>query len=790
MPMKKTARTGLSQEATRAAHASSHISSHTSPESGVAGESYRRLHQAMVKRKQVFWSALFLATATSALTFGGFLERLPLIGQWFAREEIPADLNLAQTDSQITALVELPASERADALKQISSSGSPAEQVRARYLLASDLIAADHGGQALPLLENLEQDYPTLAAQILAKRAQAQTAVGDDSAAQKTWQTLLKRHPKSPVAAEALYALGKQDDKLWDQLLAEFPAHPRSLEIAQKRLEKEPNQLDLLLLLARHGVGLPDIAATLNRLKKDYEPELKPEDWQDIGFAFWENGFYGSAGDAYSKAPPSALNLYRAARGAQLGGRLDDAEQGYRALVQAFPKEAETGLALLRLADLADKPEEAFKNLDQAIERFPDQAAEALLAKSKLSQKRNDSAQALKLRQTVLEKYGSSETAAEIRWQQAELLEQQGDLNGAWGWAKQIVEQNPDSEVAAKAAFWIGKWAAALKQAPQSEDAFKYALSRYPDSYYAWRAASLLGWDVGDFSTIRQKMPNVVMPQSRANLPAGSEALRELYQLGQNRDAWTLWQVEFTNRLKPTVAEQFTDGLLRLGVNDNLDGIFMLSSLSWREPAAERADYETLRKQASYWQSLYPFPYVQPIEQWSQKRSLNPMLVTALIRQESRFEAAIESSAGAKGLMQVMPDTADWIAGKINLKQYDLTQPDDNINLGTWYLDYTHQEYDSNSVFAVASYNAGPGKVAEWIEKYGTSDIDRFVEQIPYPETRGYVESVLGNYWNYLRIYNPAISQKLAELSPEQAGIGFEQSSPNPLPLNPPPLSQ
>jgi len=247
--------------------------------------------------------------------------------------------------------------------------------------------------------------------------------------------------------------------------------------------------------------------------------------------------------------------------------------------------------------------------------------------------------------------------------------------------------------------------------------------------------------------------------------------MRELYKLGQDQDAWALWQVEFTNRLKPTVAEQFTDGLVRLGVGDNLDGIFMLSSLSWRKAATEQAEYKTLRKQASYWQSLYPIPFVQVIEQWAQKRNLNPMLVTALIRQESRFEPKIESDAGAKGLMQVIPETADWVAGKLSLNPYDLTQPDDNINIGTWYLDFTHKEHDNNSAFALASYNAGPARVSEWIQQYGTTDIDRFVEKIPYPETRGYVESVLGNYWNYLRIYNPEISQKLAQLSPEQAAI-------------------
>jgi soluble lytic murein transglycosylase len=68
-------------------------------------------------------------------------------------------------------------------------------------------------------------------------------------------------------------------------------------------------------------------------------------------------------------------------------------------------------------------------------------------------------------------------------------------------------------------------------------------------------------------------------------------------------------------------------------------------------------------------------------------------------------------------------------------------------------------------MLAVASYNAGPGAVADWVAKKGVTDADQFVEAIPYGETRGYVKSVFENYWNYLRLYNPEISQKLAQVT-------------------------
>jgi soluble lytic murein transglycosylase len=114
--------------------------------------------------------------------------------------------------------------------------------------------------------------------------------------------------------------------------------------------------------------------------------------------------------------------------------------------------------------------------------------------------------------------------------------------------------------------------------------------------------------------------------------------------------------------------------------------------------------------------------------------------------------------------MQVMPSTAAWIAPQIKLKNYALSNPMDNVNLGTWYFDHTHKTYSNNSALAVASYNAGPGSVAKWLQQYQGSDPDGFVEKIPFAETKGYVESVFSNYWNYLRIYDPDIAQLLSRV--------------------------
>lgn len=187
----------------------------------------------------------------------------------------------------------------------------------------------------------------------------------------------------------------------------------------------------------------------------------------------------------------------------------------------------------------------------------------------------------------------------------------------------------------------------------------------------------------------------------------------------------------------------------------------MLANLETRarEEKDPEQQVEKWQDHPGFEQALFPLAYFTPIRKWSNQRNLNPLLVLSLMRQESRFQPKIRSVAGAVGLMQVLPETAEWVSHKIGLKAYQLDSVEDNINLGTWYLDYTHRNYNDNSMLAIASYNAGPGNVDQWVKQTSVTDVDVFVEDIPFPETKNYVKSVSENYWNYLRLYNPQIQQ-------------------------------
>ena len=157
------------------------------------------------------------------------------------------------------------------------------------------------------------------------------------------------------------------------------------------------------------------------------------------------------------------------------------------------------------------------------------------------------------------------------------------------------------------------------------------------------------------------------------------------------------------------------------------------------------------------WAKLfYPLPYQELVYSYAQRYDLDPWLVFSVIRAESRFQYDAESQVGAKGLMQIMPETGQWIAEQLGESEFDpdcLQEAEVNIAMGCWYLNYLLKEFDGNLCMGLAAYNAGINRVKDWCEQ-GVWDGERnSLDQIPYSETCEYVRKVLNNYEVYQAIY-------------------------------------
>lgn len=195
---------------------------------------------------------------------------------------------------------------------------------------------------------------------------------------------------------------------------------------------------------------------------------------------------------------------------------------------------------------------------------------------------------------------------------------------------------------------------------------------------------------------------------------------------------------------------------------------------------------------------LYPFPYREIIVAQSGRHGLDPRLVAAVIRVESRFFPGAVSSVGARGLMQILPETGRWAAGQLGLTGFRtemLYDPVVNVTLGTWYLAHLLDEYEGRAPAgdggpsaagaarlraglpaALAAYNAGRQVVDAWLAAGVWDGSEAGAARIPFPETRAFVRRVLRDYRVYRALYGPGGSRGGREPAPGARREGFPRA--------------
>jgi soluble lytic murein transglycosylase len=157
-----------------------------------------------------------------------------------------------------------------------------------------------------------------------------------------------------------------------------------------------------------------------------------------------------------------------------------------------------------------------------------------------------------------------------------------------------------------------------------------------------------------------------------------------------------------------------------------------------------------------FWRLLYPIYHQETIKQAAERYNLDPLLIAAIIRVESKFRAENVSKVGAVGLMQLMPETADWVARESDIPYSgveDLADPKTNIYMGSWYLANLYKQFHGNQAVVVAAYNAGPGRVSRWISQGVWDGRLETSEKIPVGETRHYIQRVFFSYQKYKELY-------------------------------------
>lgn len=423
---------------------------------------------------------------------------------------------------------------------------------------------------------------------------------------------------------------------------------------------------------------------------------------------------------------------------------------------------------LMRASDNAGA-RAAFQALDT---RYPDSgfADEAGYLAAWLAMHSGDDATAVTDFATYEERHPRSKKVDEARWFRAYALVRLGRFAEARALLTSLAVDFPRSSLVPQARYWATR-AAQLAAGDGAADAgepvdvpreYRELAAAFPGSFYARLAIERLLEAGATPPPLFTETPKALTPKT----PAALALAVSLSRAGLLRDA----------------ADEVDSVVGRVsGADDALTWGHALQALGEYGPAYTLAARNLwgavyTQKKPEAVALLYPRAFRASVETWSAKHGLDPYFAWAIMRRESAFRPEVTSVADARGLMQLIPPTADGITTERKEPRIDpgeLYAPDTSIRLGTWYLAALFHRMGHPTLVA-GSYNGGPDAVAKWVRERGELPLDRWVEEIPWKETRGYVKQVVADYYLYRELYGaPDARLALTLPVPKSAGVNF-----------------
>jgi soluble lytic murein transglycosylase-like protein len=646
-----------------------------------------------------------------------------------------------------------------DGLRQLRWQPGPAG-FRARYLLGHCLLAGGQTEAARAEFDAVAAGYPPLADHARWYAAQALLLSADLPAAAarllslaaSTQIPLLARRARV-AAAEILVALDRPQQALQVLGQVEEGSGPQSV------------RLWWLRGVAAEAVGRRAEAVRAYAMAWWSEPQAGPE--ADAARARWEA--MGRAGGP----PPVEARLARARRLVALGefdaarqelvaalhqgvGGPQAADAWFRlgllqlpgeGAVYAFDRSARTDDLVLRARGLywkgralaaRGRRQEARAEWMRVVRELGSTpwAPRALGSLASAAEADADFTSARRWLAELVRRYPASPLADDARWRLGWLAFRQGRYREAERLFREHAASAAGSPRAAAGLFWAGK-ARQAATGVRPDDLWRAVADRYPLTYYGQRARQSLG------------LPAPPRPPagSAVRLPVDSPApaYQELAALGFVDDALEAVQAPRGALSGPAPGEVVVaEAWLRSVAGDLSGAVAAAARLLAGALAGTPADRDL-------WSLGYPRAFWGEVQEAARRHRIDPYLLLAVMREESRFDPQAVSVARAVGVMQILPATAEAVRGRrVDMQQ--LMDPAVNIDLGAGYLAAMMRRFGGDLVLALAAYNAGPGVAERW-SRLPRRDPDVFVESIPYAETRAYVQRVVQTYGIYRWLY-------------------------------------
>lgn len=622
---------------------------------------------------------------------------------------------------------------------------------RRASLLAADCVArAGDKADALARFEEVKDNHPLVADWALWRMAEV-----EPRRATEFLGLLMDRYPDSPMlhAAKVALAEATPDASRKRQLLADAvehgAGHPAS-ERALFLLSQIPNA-DRVKNLVRYWNAYPE-GRFLDKVVYDLAkvPGLSADTNYRIASYMYFKSDYGPATTFFNKVR-SPMALYRMGRSYWGLNDLNKAVATLNGVIKADRSLA--GKAYLTIGQVEAQRGRWAQAIDAYHKATKYGGESGVTAQWKLSRIYRDqgkASQAAALERRIIQAYPWSEEATTILWNEFWGAYRARRFNDAIINGKRLAQHHPYHISGQAASYWLGR---IYEQRGQHADAlavYRGLMGRSPAGYYGWRARwreqALAGKSQDPWFSTRPGRAVQEPPIRWHDLLSARE--RELMAgvkgtaLPKEMLAWPESVRELLFLRQFDIADWFATG----SRSPNLKAWMSFLQMRYRQSIREEKGEPRL---------AYPLGFAPLLTGAAGRHGVDPLLLAALVREESRFDPTAKSWVGATGLAQLMPFTAEWVFNHVpDVKGRPLTDPHTNLQLGAWYLAHTHKVFDGASMYAVAAYNGGPGAVSKWRRQYSVGGPDEFVEMIPYEETRHYVMKVFSSYWNYVKLYS------------------------------------
>ncbi len=613
----------------------------------------------------------------------------------------------------------------------------------ARFLLADALARVGDLDAARAMAVTVADRHPDsrLAPAALVLAATLASRGGDDTEAQANLKRLISAYPDAAEVPQALYLLGMTGEARGHFETAALVY--RQLRVLAPATGWAEGASDRLEALAAAGVRVPELSSSerlkrAERLLRDGVAKIASDEAERIAREAREADVVVRALRVVADASAKLGRYAVAAKALELAS-------------SRVPADQRTGLQLEegRLWRRAGQRERAL-TLFAGVEASgaEAEAAEATFLRARTLDELDRIAPAETAYKTVAARYPAREVAGASLWRLGWLEYLRGDLRAAVKTWQRILQVPGGRAWRLPALYWGGRATEQTAGAGAAAALYQRVLDEAPRSYYGVLAARRV---IGAVDSA---------PEPTIRLPADPrDALGDDPGFARADLLRRIGLVEFAVlELDDVVRRSVGDpvrlyGLSRVFVeNERYHLALRILRPNFRGPA--ESGHATLPR--AFWEMLYPFGWREEINEIAAQTGLEAFFVAAVVREESSYHPRAVSRAGARGLMQLMPGTAQPMAEHRGLAFGNgdlLDDPRTNLQLGATFLASLMREWGDPRL-ALAAYNAGPSRARQWWQSRRTNDLEAWVEQIPFDETRLYVKRVILSWEEYRRIYS------------------------------------